>query len=103
MTGDGTAEDNSGTLPFHGFMSMDTNAPNYLSPFFNKAGVATEGRTKDIVDNAAIEWRTIVSRYNRGIKVIIQNFGFVIAATEAGGRINDSRIGRMQGEIDSCK
>ena len=48
---------------------------------FNKAGVATEGRTKDIVDNAAMEWRTIISRYNRGIKVILQRFGSVIAST----------------------
>ena len=81
MTGDRSPEENSRTLDFHGFLSMDTNVPSYLPPFFNKAGVATEGRTKDIVDNAAMEWRTIISRYNRGIKVILQRFGSVIAST----------------------
>ena len=79
MTGEEVPEDNSGTVPFNGFASLNTNAPTYLSPFFNKAGVTTEqGRAKDVVDHTATEWRKIVTRYSRGIKVVISNFSSVI-------------------------
>ena len=62
----GVPEDNSGTLPFNGFASLTSNAPTYLSPFFNKAGVVTteQGRAKDVVDHMPTEWRKIVTKYS---------------------------------------
>ena len=99
VTGD--SEGSSGTLPFNGFASLPTNAPTYLSPFFNRAGVVDgEGRGKEVIDHTASEWRKLVTKYSHGIKVVISDFS---SLTETGGRISDNRIERMQREIDDCR
>ena len=56
MTGEGgNANNDSGTLDFHGFNSREMNIAGYLTPMFNKTGVATEGRAKEIIDNVSVE------------------------------------------------
>ena len=63
VTGD--SEGSSGTLPFNGFASLPTNAPTYLSPFFNKVGVVNTGQGREeVIDHTATEWRKLFTEYS---------------------------------------
>ena len=66
MTGEGANVNNdSGTLDFHGFNSREMNIAGYLTPMFNKTGVATED--------------------DRMIRGILQKYNTMVANAQEGG------------------
>ena len=54
------------------------NIAGYLTPMFNKTGVANEGRAKEIIENVGVEWRAIVAQYNRMIRGILQKYNTMV-------------------------
>ena len=60
MTGEGgnvnpVAKEGKGPNGFHGFNSRDVNIVSYMTPMFNKTGVATDDWTKEIMDGVSVE------------------------------------------------
>ena len=75
--------------------------PKFRCPLFNKEGVANgEGSAKAVVDYTATEWRKLMTKYGRRVKVLQADFADL---TRTGGRPGDIRMEAMQRAMHECE
>ena len=91
-----------GTFSFHGFSSLPgSTTPKFLCPLFNKAGVVDgDGTGRQVVDYTATEWRKLMTKYGRHVKVILADFA---SLTQTGGRVSDVRMEMLQKAMHECE
>ena len=73
------ANGSAGSGGFHGFNSHEINIVSYLSPMFNKTGVATDERTTNIIEGVCVEWRTVIGWYNRMMRGVLTRYNTLVA------------------------
>ena len=75
--------------------------PMFRCPLFNKEGVTNgEGSAKAVVDYTSTEWRKLMTKYGRRVKVVQADFTNL---TRTGGRPGDIRMEAMQRAMHECE